>query len=190
MSATPHGCLEYRDILKWEQLRRGVIHLTGGIYETETTEMMCELAHIRSLGLQEVTLVISSPGGAAYHAFALYDEIMAVRASGVRVTAVVTGYAASAAAMIVLQAADRRVARPNARLLLHEVRRWTCFEERKTSDMKDELEEMKAITDNIVRILAGRTGKTPDQVNALIDRKESWFSAEQARDIGLIDAIE
>lgn len=148
-----------------------------------------ELSQIESSGgRKDLTVTIVSAGGSAYAAMAMYDDLREMQHKGWYITAKVKGYAASAAAMIVLQAANRRVASENARFLIHEVRQFKFGLERK-SDSIDELREITALTDQICRIIAKRSGKSPEEVHKTFERKEVWFSAAEALEWGLIDEV-
>lgn len=64
---------------------------------------------------QGITILMNNPGGDWYHGMAIFD---AVRACSRPVTITATGYVMSMGAVI-FQAADERVMRPNARLMIH-----------------------------------------------------------------------
>jgi len=48
---------------------------------------------------------------------------------------------------------------------------------------------METLTQMIVKILFQKSGKSEKEVRKLIERKETWMSAEEAKDWGLIDKI-
>jgi len=179
----------YRDWLRYTDLINGVILLDETIREYSASAILSEIRDIKRRKLHEVNVVISSPGGGAYYAFAIYDALRELSEKGIKVKAVVQGWAASAAAMIVLQAADERIAYPSARFLVHECRRWVFFAVERSSDLKDEVKEMDAITERIFEIMSNRCKKTREEIHSLIERKEIWMSANEAKDWGLIDKI-
>jgi ATP-dependent protease ClpP protease subunit len=90
--------------------------------------------------------------------------------------------------MVALQGADHRIGRPHARLLVHEVRRWSWGVERQ-SDAEDELQGLQAVAYEIVAIIASRASRSPDDVRSLFRRRDVWLSATQALEFGLIDEI-
>lgn len=179
----------YGDWLCYTELNQGVLRLDEAIREDSCGLLLREMDYIGRRQLPEVNLIINSGGGGAYYAFAIYDGLRNLATKGAKITARVEGFAASAAAMIVLQAADVRQARPHARFLLHEARRWIFWAVERTSDLKDEVKEMEAITEQIINILATRCGKKPSEVEAFIERKEIWMSASEALQWHLIDEI-
>jgi len=186
---TPQSKLSYSEWLRYQDLANGIIYLDEPIREHTTSRILKEISEIRRRQLPTVTIIISSPGGGAYYALAIYDALRNLAKKGVKIIALVEGWAASAAAMIVLQAADKRTAYPSARFLLHETRRWVFFAVERTSDLKDEVKEMDALSERIISILAKRCKKTKSEVRNLIERKEVWMSASEAKDWALIDKI-
>lgn len=185
----PEARLNYSDWLRYQDLSNGTIMLNESIREYTASRILSEINEIKRRQLPRVTIIISSPGGGAYYAFAIYDALRELSNSGIEVTAIVEGWAASAASMIVLQAADKRLSMASARYLLHETRRWVMFAIERTSDLKDEVQEMDAITERIYEILAKRCGKNRSQIKNKVERKEIWMSASEAKDWGLIDEI-
>lgn len=181
--------LGYEDWLRYQNLLHGIIYIDDSIGECCMSRVLAEISEIRRRQLQSVKIVISSSGGGAYYAFAIYDALMNLRNKGIKVIALVEGWAASAACMIVLQAADERLSRPEARFLMHEARRWIFWAVERTSDIKDEVQELEAITDRIMNILSKRCGKNVDEIRNRIERKEIWMSATEAKEWGLIDRI-
>lgn len=188
--AEPDVSLGYSEWLRHKDLKSGVLYLHSSIREESTSQLLSEIREVKRRQLPELILVISSPGGGAYYAFAIYDALREIAESGIKVKAIVEGWAASAAAMIVLQAADIRIARPHARFLLHEGRRWIFFAVERTSDLEDEIQEMKEVEKQIVKILSSRCSKTETEVENLIKRKEVWMSSSEALAWGLVDKIE
>lgn len=178
------------DDLRLAELNEGIVCIDFVFNDYNARRVMRELEFVaRTRGSKTINLYMNSPGGGAYPALAVHDAILHVRGKGVPVICTVEGYAASAAAMIVLQAAEMRLARPNARFLLHEIRRWVFFEMQRASDLKDEVKEMEALTRQILAILEKRCGHPAKEIEHLISRTEVWMSAEEARSWGLIDGV-
>lgn len=178
--------LTYEDYLAFLDLQRGIIRVPYSISEDTANRFRMEIDYIKSLGLTDITVYISSPGGNAYDAFSMYDSLKSFDGN---VTAVVNGLAASAAAMIVLQAANYRKATTNSRFLLHEVSRWVFIAKEKVSQLEDEVAEMKKIEQTVVNMLSEKCNKSDEEIRKLIQRREIWMSASEAKDWGLIDEV-
>jgi len=177
--------------LRYDRLSIGEIHLRGEIDDVTVEDFHFELSKTRGLPdwLPGITIRLTSTGGNAYLAFGIYDALRDISNSGKKVYMIVEGLAASAAAMIILQAADRRLAYPTASFLLHEPRRWTMFRDESTSQLEDEAAELNRITNKVIDILASRCNKTKEEVRQLIRRREVWMDAKEAKEWGLIDEI-
>jgi ATP-dependent protease ClpP protease subunit len=91
--------------------------------------------------------------------------------------------------MILLQAGDHRVASKNSIFLLHEIRKFTFMREDTKSDLEDTKKHMEMITNKIYTIIATKCGKSVEEVDEVIDRKEVHMDAEEALEWGLIDEI-
>lgn len=178
------------DYLEWQRFNRNIIFFVEEITRYEIENPIMHLLEMeQKKDVAEITIYLNSPGGDAYAAFGLYDVIKHVQKSGIKIKIVCFGISASAAAMILLQAADERIATENVRFLLHEISRWAFFSHETTSELSDELNEMKILEDNIVSILVKKCDQAEKTVRALIKRKEVWFSAKEALKFGLIDKI-
>lgn len=177
------------DKLEFEELTRGVIRIDDSIDEFNTSDYMRKIGYVVNKGIKTIKFLITSPGGSVYHALALYDRLVSLKNIGVKTEAYVEGMAASAASMIVLQGVQKRFATANSRFLIHEPRRWTMFNMERTSDMQDSTKEMSAISDIIYSLMAKRCKISKQNLINMINRRESWLSATEAKKIGLIDGI-
>ena len=177
--------------LRYQELSAGIVHLRGEIDDVTVDDFNLEIAALRDAHewLSRITIRLTSPGGNAYLAFGVYDILREISNSGRKVVVIAEGLAASAAAMIILQGADKRLAYPTASFLLHEPRRWTMFRDESTSQLEDEAAELNRITNKVIDILASRCSKTEEEVRELIRRREVWMDAEEAKEWGLIDEI-
>jgi len=178
------------DRLLEKDLEEGHLRLYDEVNVDSAEDILVFLNEIKRRKIKHITLHISSPGGGAYYALAIYDALKAFsNKEGNKITAIVEGLAASAACMIVLQAADERLSYPNARFLLHEIKRWAMFDIKTKSELEDEVDEMIALSDVIFNILSERCDHTREEIEGLIKRKEFWMSAEEAKEWNLIDRV-
>jgi ATP-dependent protease ClpP protease subunit len=183
------GRFDYDRWLRWREVQKGVLNLDESIREDTTAVLLKEIREIQRLRVPEMTIRIMSPGGGAYCALAIYDALESLQKTPCMITSIAEGWAASAAAMVVLQAAQTRQAYKHTRFLLHETRRWAFFSVEKTSELEEEVQEMKALDDAVVEILAKRCSKADEEVRSLLRRREVWMSAKEALDFNLIDVI-
>ena len=188
VTLVPAVSLNFGEFLHWQRLEDGIIRIDNVIDDYTIVHLLDELLEVQRLGLPEITLVINSPGGGAYCALALYDALKDLQMRGITVNALVLGLAASAASSIVLQAATVRRASVNSRFMFHEVSQYH-FGVQTTSGSEDSLKEGKAVQDVLVRILVTRTGRSEEDVLSLITRRETYMSAQEAKDWGIIDEV-
>ena len=175
--------------LELYELDNGIVRVDTNIDEYMYSDLDRRIQYLLDNGHKNITFKITSPGGDAYGAMAIYDLIMGLNNRGIKTTGLVEGIAASAASMVVLQAVQNRYSKPNARFLIHEPRRWALFRMEKTSDMRDETKEMMAITGMIYEIVASRCKKSVKEITKTVDRTEVWMSSKEALEFGLIDKI-
>jgi ATP-dependent Clp protease protease subunit len=177
------------DYIHIQEIEVGVVRLSDDINSCSCHDFSREISFILSRGLKKIQIIITSPGGGAYHAFAIYDIMQSARSRGVDITGIVEGFAASAASMIVLQGCDNRLATKHSRLHLHEMQEWVFMDIQSTSKVEDRANEMKALEKMVVQILSGTTKKSEEEISAFIKRRERWMSAQEALEFGLIDEI-
>jgi ATP-dependent Clp protease protease subunit len=132
---------------------------------------------------KDISLYINSPGGQAYAGMAIYDVIQHVRPD---VATICVGMGMSAAAMVLAGGAPgKRLALPNARIMIHQGSAGTRGA---PADMEIQLREVLALTRRMAEIIAHHAGRPLEQVERDIDR-DYFMTPEEARDYGLIDDI-
>lgn len=135
----------------------------------------------RAVSAPEITLEINSYGGSVFEGLAIYNIL---RGSGKKITAKVMGVAASIASVI-LMAADKIVMPENAMVMVH-APAGGVFGTAK--DMRDMAELLDKVQQNLVATYMKRTGKTADEVNAML-AQDTWMSAAEAKEAGFADEI-
>lgn len=134
---------------------------------------------------EPLTIVLNSPGGSVTQGLALYDHIRALSAKGHHITVVVRGMAASMGG-ILLQAGDERVVGPEAEVLIHAV---SAATEGPLYTMEDSVDYFKRLWFKLSKILARRSTLTDVQIRRRAARKDWWFDAQTAVDLGFADRI-
>lgn len=130
----------------------------------------------------DIELDISSPGGDVFAASDIYSAIQ--NYSG-KTTALITGIAASAASVIAMSADTLRMAQ-TAQLMIH---RASTLSEGNIHDVQKDLGMLKSIDDSIASTYAVKTGKSKDDILALMDA-ETWLSADMAVEQGFANEID
>jgi ATP-dependent Clp protease protease subunit len=116
---------------------------------------------------------------------AIYDTMQYIRP---QIQTVVLGQAASAAAVLTAAGTPgKRLALPNARILIHQPAVGEAGQGQ-ASDIEIQANEIMRMRTWLEETLARHTGKDIAQVNKDIDR-DKILSAEEAREYGLIDQV-
>lgn len=178
-----------QEVILANELNQGVIRINGPIFDLSATKALREIEYLVSAGVKSITFIISSPGGSPHDALALYDRIAYLPKQKIKTEAIVEGMAASAASMIILQAAQKRLATPNSRMMLHEPRRWAMYSLETVSDMEDNTKELGILADYIYTIMSKRMKKSKKYIHDLLERREVWLSAKEALKMKVIDKI-
>lgn len=132
-----------------------------------------------------ITMIINSPGGSVDAGFAVWDQMKMISSP---VTTLVTGLAASMGSILSLCAGKgRRLATPNARILIHQPSIHGGVRGQ-ASDLEIHAREILKIRSRIIDLYVEASGKDRDTIAAAIER-DTWLSAEEAREFGLIDRI-
>ncbi len=132
---------------------------------------------------KDIFLYINSPGGMAYAGMAIYDVIQHVRPE---VSTICVGMGMSAAAMVLAGGAPgKRLALPNARIMIHQGSAGTRGA---PSDMEIQLREVLALTRRMGEIIAHHSGRPVEEVMKDIDR-DYFMTPDEAIAYGLIDAV-
>lgn len=135
---------------------------------------------IRAAGDADIALRINSPGGDVFAGVAMAQ---AIREHKGKVTAHIDGYAASAASLLVA-AADEAVISPSGMVMIHKA--WTIAMGN-ADDMMATAGLLEKIDGQLVEAYREKAGDKGDW-EALM-RAETWFTAAEAVEIGLVDAI-
>ena len=132
---------------------------------------------------RDISLYINSPGGLSYTGMAIYDVMQHVRSE---VSTVCVGMGMSAAAMILCGGAPgKRLATPNAKIMIHQ---GSAGARGAPRDMEIHLREVLATTRRMAEIIAHHSGQPIERVERDIDR-DYFLTAEEAKDYGLIDQV-
>lgn len=138
-----------------------------------------------------VTAKISSLGGDIDHALNIHDQFI----EHGNVTAELSAFVASSATLISLGAKKVRM-NENSFYLIHKAMNWIDTWGSMNEDEIEELitklenqkQELAKITLQLAKMYVKKTGKTLDEIIALM-KKETWLTAEEALDWGFVDEI-
>ena len=132
---------------------------------------------------KEIVLYINSPGGSVCDGLAIYDTMQHVRCP---VSTICVGQASSMAAVLLASGAPgRRLALPNARVMIHQPEGGMSGQ---ASDIAIQAREILRLRERVNEILVRHTGKEIDEIKADTDR-DNIMTSEEAKAYGLVDEV-
>lgn len=163
-----------------------VIFLGVQVDDASADDVMAQLLVLESQDAErDITMYINSPGGSFTAMTAIYDTMQYVAP---QIQTVVLGQAASAAAVLLAAGAPgKRLALPNARVLIHQPAMGEAGQGQ-ASDIEIQAAEILRMRTWLEETMAAHTGKPVEQVNRDIDR-DNILSAEQALEYGIVDQV-
>ena len=149
-------------------------------------EIMAQLRVLESQDPdRDIIMYINSPGGSFTAMTAIYDTMQYVSP---QIQTVVLGQAASAAAVLLAAGAPgKRLALPNARILIHQPAMGEAGHGQ-ASDIEIQAAEILRMRTWLEETLAKHSHRSADEVNRDIDR-DKILSAEEAVTYGLVDQV-
>ncbi len=163
-----------------------IIFLGVQVDDASADDVMAQLLVLESQdpdGL--ITMYINSPGGSFTAMTAIYDTMQYIRP---HVQTVCLGQAASAAAVLLAGGTPgKRLALPNARVLIHQPSTGQAGHGQ-ASDIEIQAAEILRMREWLEETLSKHSNRTPEQVNRDIDR-DKILSAAEAVEYGLVDQV-
>ncbi|MEU5938548.1 ATP-dependent Clp protease proteolytic subunit [Micromonospora sp. NPDC047548] len=169
----------------FERLLRERIVFLGTEVTDATANQIC--AQILLLAAedseQDIFLYINSPGGSVSAGMAVYDTMRYVKND---VATLALGFAGSMGQFLLCAgAAGKRFALPHSRIMMHQPSGGMGGT---AADITIQAENMLHVKRTMQELIAQHSGRTLEEIQRDWDR-DRWFTAEQARDYGLIDQV-
>jgi len=162
-----------------------IIFLGVQIDDASANDVMAQLITLESMDPdRDISIYINSPGGSFTALTAIYDTMQWVKPD---IQTVCMGQAASAAAVLLAAGTPgKRLALPNARILIHQP--WSEGGRGDLSDLEIQANEILRMRTVMEQMLAKHSGRDAEMVHKDIDR-DKILSAEEAKDYGIIDQV-
>lgn len=129
---------------------------------------------------EEIVIEINSPGGDVFAGSEIYTMLRSVDR---KKKCNIVGLAASAASVIAM--ACETYMSPTAQLMIHNVST-VCGGD--YNSMEHMSEVLKSANKSIAAAYVSKTGKSEEEILNLMNN-ETWFTAEEAKKLGLIDGV-
>jgi ATP-dependent Clp protease, protease subunit len=165
-------------------LNERIIFLGSQVDDQIANLVVAQLLHLESQDPdKDISIYINSPGGSVYSGLAIYDTMQFVKPD---VSTICVGIAMSMGALLLAGGAPgKRMALPNAKILIHQVS--SGFEGQAT-DIEIHAKEIIDVRQRLDHILAEHTGQEYDKVRGDTER-DYFMSAEEAAEYGIIDRV-
>lgn len=162
-----------------------IVFLGVQVDDASADDVMAQLLVLESQDPDSlITMYINSPGGSFTAMTAIYDTMQYIRP---HIQTVCLGQAASAAAVLLAGGSKgKRLALPNARILIHQPAMEGMHGQ--ASDIQIVADEIDRMRQWLEETLARHSGQSPERVREDIER-DKILTAAQAREYGLIDQV-
>ncbi|KIU02054.1 MULTISPECIES: ATP-dependent Clp protease proteolytic subunit [unclassified Frigoribacterium] len=163
-----------------------IVFLGVQVDDASADDIMAQLLVLESMDPdRDITLYINSPGGSFTAMTAIYDTMQYIRPE---IQTVCLGQAASAAAVLLAAGQPgKRLALPNARVLIHQPATGGSSGGQ-ASDIEIQAAEVLRMRTWLEETLSKHSNKTPEQVNRDIER-DNILGAQEALEYGLVDQV-
>ena len=165
-------------------LKDRIIFLGTPIDDQIANLVVAELLHLESEEPDtEISIYINSPGGSVYAGLTIYDAMQYVRPE---IQTMCVGIAVAMAALLLAAGAKgKRMALPNAKILIHQL---SGGFEGQATDIEIQAREVISVKRRLEAIIAEHTGQPLERVSKDMER-DYFMTPEQAREYGIIDGV-
>jgi ATP-dependent Clp protease, protease subunit len=165
-------------------LNERIVFLGTPVTEDIANLIVAQLLHLESEDPdKDISIYINSPGGSVYAGLAIYDTMQFIKPD---VQTICVGIAMSMGALLLAGGAEsKRMALPNAKILIHQVS--SAFQGQ-ASDIEIHAKEIIDVRRRLDEILAKHTKQDLEKVSRDTER-DYFMSAEEAQQYNLIDRV-
>jgi ATP-dependent Clp protease protease subunit len=165
-------------------LNERIIFLGTPIDDQIANLIVAQLIHLESEDPEkDIQIYINSPGGQVYSGLAIYDTMQYIKPD-IQTTCV--GIAMSMGAIILAGGAKgKRVALPNAKILIHQV---SGGFQGQATDIEIQARETINLKRRLEEILADHTGRPMEQVAKDMER-DYFLTSQESQEYGIIDNV-
>ncbi|MET0201471.1 MAG: ATP-dependent Clp endopeptidase proteolytic subunit ClpP [Gaiellaceae bacterium] len=165
-------------------LNERIIFLGTPVDDQIANLIIAQLLHLESEDPdKDVSIYINSPGGSVYHGLAIYDTMQFIKPD---VQTICVGTAMSMGALLLAGGAKgKRMALPNAKILIHQV--WGGFQGQAT-DIEIHARETIALKRRLEEIMSEHTGQNIEKVSKDMER-DYFMTPQEAQEYGIIDNV-
>ncbi|NLB21951.1 MAG: ATP-dependent Clp endopeptidase proteolytic subunit ClpP [Clostridium sp.] len=165
-------------------LKDRIIMLSGEVNDTMASLVVAQLLFLQSEDPdKDIFIYINSPGGSITSGMAIYDTMKYIKPD---VVTICVGMAASMGQFLLTAGTKgKRFALPNSEIMMHQP--LGGFQGQAT-DIEIHANRILKIKTKMTEIIAQNTGQSIERIRQDIER-DFFFSAEEAKEYGLIDKV-
>jgi ATP-dependent Clp protease protease subunit len=165
-------------------LKERIIFLTGMVEDGMASLIVAQLLFLEAENpKKEISMYINSPGGHVHAGLAIYDTMQFVRPP---VSTLCNGMAASMGSLLLAAGhKDLRFALPNAKIMIHQP---SGGFQGQVSDIMIHAQEIVDTRKRLNEIYVKHTGQPIKKIEDAVER-DKFFTAEGAREFGLVDKV-
>jgi ATP-dependent Clp protease protease subunit len=165
-------------------LKERIIFLTGPVNDGVASLICAQLLFLESENPnKEISFYINSPGGVVTAGLAIYDTMQYIRPP---VLTLCIGQAASMGALLLCAgAAGKRLALPNARIMVHQP---SGGFQGQATDIEIHAREILSIRQRLNEIFVRHTGQDMNTIEQAMER-DRFMTPEEAKGFGIVDDV-
>ena len=165
-------------------LRERIVFLVGPVNDQTANLVVAQFLFLESENPdKDIFMYINSPGGSVSAGLSIYDTMQFIKPD---VSTLCMGIAASMGAFLLgAGAKGKRLALPNARVMIHQP---SGGAQGQATDIEIQAREILKLREALNQIMADRTGQPIEKIR--VDSERDFFmSSHEAKDYGLIDQV-
>ena len=165
-------------------LNERIIFLGTPVDDQIANLIVAQMLHLESEDPdKDISLYINSPGGSVYSGLAIYDTMQFIKPN---IQTICVGIAMSMGALLLAGGAkEKRMALPNAKILIHQV---SSSFQGQASDIEIHAREIIDVRRRLDEIIAKHTDQDIEKVKQDTER-DYFMSSEEAKEYGIIDRV-
>jgi ATP-dependent Clp protease, protease subunit len=165
-------------------LNERIIFLGTQVDDQIANLIVAQLLHLESEDPdKDISIYINSPGGSVYAGLAIYDTMQFVKPD---IQTICVGIAMSMGALLLAGGAEgKRMALPNAKILIHQV---SGGFQGQATDIEIAARETIALKRRLEEIFSQHSGQDIEKVSKDMER-DYFLTAQEANEYGIIDRV-
>jgi ATP-dependent Clp protease protease subunit len=165
-------------------LNERIVFLGTPVDDQIANLIVAQLLHLESEDPdKDISIYINSPGGSVYAGLAIYDTMQFIKP---QVQTICVGIAMSMGALLLAGGAKgKRMALPNAKILIHQVS--GGFQGQGT-DIEIQAREVISLKRRLEEIIAHHSGQPMEKISKDMER-DYFMDPEEAKEYGIIDNV-